>query len=53
MKGRVPDYVLGMADQLVNVDLSAEDLPRAVAGRQGHPPGGRRRRLENFFTGQT
>src|SRR4051794_36754976 len=26
VKERVPDYVLGMADQVVNVDVSAEDL---------------------------
>src|SRR5581483_12396858 len=26
VKERVPDYILGMADQLVNVDVSAEDL---------------------------
>ena len=26
VKERVPDYVLGLADQIVNVDLSAEDL---------------------------
>src|SRR5262245_44250933 len=26
VKERVPDYVLGLADQLVNVDVSAEDL---------------------------
>ena len=26
VKERVPDYILGLADQIVNVDLSAEDL---------------------------
>src|SRR5438094_3868646 len=34
VKERVPDYVLGMADQIVNVDLSAEDLrERLQAGK--------------------
>src|SRR5438477_6479104 len=34
VKERIPDYVLGMADQLVNVDLSAEDLrERLQAGK--------------------
>src|ERR1043166_7057045 len=31
VKERIPDYVLGMADQLVNVDLSAEDLRERMA----------------------
>ena len=34
VKERIPDYVLGMADQLVNVDLSAEDLRERLHGRQ-------------------
>src|SRR5438128_3502509 len=34
VKERVPDYVLGLADQLVNVDLPAEDLrERLLAGK--------------------
>src|SRR5262249_33493674 len=32
VKERVPDYVLGMADQLVNVDVSAEDPRERVGG---------------------
>ena len=36
VKERVPDYVLGLADQIVNVDLSAEDLQeRLKAGKVG------------------
>src|SRR5439155_13841154 len=33
VKERVPDYVLGQADQIVNVDLPAEDLQERL--RQG------------------
>src|SRR5438094_1025560 len=34
VKERIPDYVLAMADQIVNVDLSAEDLrERLQAGK--------------------
>ncbi len=34
VKERIPDYVLAMADQIVNVDLSAEDLrERLTAGK--------------------
>jgi two-component system, OmpR family, sensor histidine kinase KdpD len=50
VKERVPDYVLGMADQLVNVDLSAEDLrERMIAGRI-YPAERIERALANFFT---
>src|ERR1700740_2410216 len=37
VKERVPDYVLGMADQLVNVDLSAEDLRDRLAAGEVYP----------------
>jgi two-component system sensor histidine kinase KdpD len=50
VKERVPDYVLGMADQIINVDLSAEDLrDRLVAGKI-YPPERIERSLENYFT---
>jgi two-component system, OmpR family, sensor histidine kinase KdpD len=50
VKERVPDYLLGMADQLINVDLSAEDLrERLLAGRI-YPAERIDRALENFFT---
>src|SRR3989442_2161666 len=50
VKERVPDYVLGMADQLVNVDLSAEDLWERLAAGKIYPPERIERALENFFT---
>jgi two-component system sensor histidine kinase KdpD len=50
VKERVPDYVLGMADQLVNVDLSAEDLRERLAAGKIYPPERIGRALDNFFT---
>ncbi len=38
VKERVPDYVLGLADQLVNVDLSAEDLRERLRAGKIYPP---------------
>jgi two-component system sensor histidine kinase KdpD len=50
VKERVPDYVLGMADQLVNVDLSAEDLRDRLASGKVYPAERVERALGNFFT---
>src|SRR3954462_10857649 len=50
VKERVPDYVLGLADQLVNVDLSAEDLRERLRAGQIYPAERIDRALENFFT---
>jgi two-component system sensor histidine kinase KdpD len=50
VKERIPDYVLGMADQLVNVDLSAEDLRERLQAGKVYPEERARRALENFFT---
>jgi two-component system sensor histidine kinase KdpD len=50
VKERVPDYVLGMADQLVNVDLSAEDLRERLQAGKIYPAERIDRALENFFT---
>src|SRR5437016_2238542 len=50
VKERVPDYVLGMADQLVNVDLSAEDLRERLAAGKIYPSERITTSLENFFT---
>src|SRR5438477_2844369 len=50
VKERVPDYVLGMADQLVNVDVSAEDLRERLEAGKIYPPERIGRALENFFT---
>lgn len=50
VKERIPDFVLGMADQLVNVDLSAEDLRERLQAGKVYPEERARRALENFFT---
>jgi two-component system sensor histidine kinase KdpD len=50
VKERVPDYVLGLADQLVNVDLSAEDLRERLKSGKIYPQERVDRALGNFFT---
>jgi two-component system sensor histidine kinase KdpD len=50
VKERIPDYVLGMADQLVNVDLSAEDLRERLAAGKVYPAERAQQALANFFT---
>src|SRR5260370_38309959 len=50
VKERVPDYVLAMADQLVNVDVSAEDLRERLREGKVYPPERINASLENFFT---
>jgi two-component system sensor histidine kinase KdpD len=50
VKERIPDYVVGMADQLVNVDLSAEDLRERMAAGKIYPQERVQTALENFFT---
>jgi two-component system, OmpR family, sensor histidine kinase KdpD len=51
VKERVPDYVLAEADQVVNVDLSAEDLQDRLAAGKVYPPERVERALANFFVG--
>lgn len=50
VKERVPDYVLGMADQLVNVDVSAEDLRERLQAGKVYPKERIDTALDNFFT---
>jgi two-component system sensor histidine kinase KdpD len=50
VKERVPDYVLGMADQIVNVDLSAEDLRERLSGGKIYTAERIERALSSFFT---
>src|SRR5436309_9402640 len=50
VKERLPDYVLGMADQLVNVDLSAEDLRERLTAGKVYPKERIETALQNFFT---
>lgn len=50
VKERVPDYVLGQAHQIVNVDLSAEDLQERMRAGKIYPTERIDRALGNFFT---
>jgi two-component system sensor histidine kinase KdpD len=50
VKERIPDYILGMADQLVNVDLSAEDLRDRLLAGKVYPTERAQRALTHFFT---
>ncbi|HEX4000113.1 MAG TPA: universal stress protein [Pirellulales bacterium] len=50
VKERIPDYVLGLADEIVNVDLPAEDLRERLLAGKIYPQGRVNQALENFFT---
>jgi len=50
VKERIPDYVVSMADQLVNVDLSAEDLRERLTTGKVYPRERIESALQNFFT---
>jgi two-component system sensor histidine kinase KdpD len=50
VKERLPDYVVTMADQIVNVDLSAEDLRERLQMGKVYPAERVQTALENFFT---
>jgi two-component system, OmpR family, sensor histidine kinase KdpD len=50
VKERLPDYILGMADQIVNVDLSAEDLRERLQAGKVYPKERIESALANFFT---
>jgi two-component system sensor histidine kinase KdpD len=50
VKERLPDYVVAMADQIVNVDLSAEDLRERLLAGKIYPTPRVQTALENFFT---
>jgi two-component system sensor histidine kinase KdpD len=50
VKERLPDYVLGMADQLVNVDVSAEDLRERLEAGKIYPKERINSALSSFFT---
>ncbi|HTU22798.1 MAG TPA: universal stress protein [Gemmataceae bacterium] len=52
VKERVPDYVLGLADQIVNVDLSAEDLQDRLRSGKVYPNERIENALANFFTAE-
>src|SRR3989440_8107093 len=50
VKERVPDYVLSQADQIVNVDISSEDLQERLKAGKVYPAERVERALANFFT---
>jgi two-component system sensor histidine kinase KdpD len=50
VKERLPDSVLGDADQIVNIDVSTEDLLERLKAGKVYPPERAERALENFFT---
>ncbi len=50
VKERVPDYVLHQADQVVNVDLTPEDLQERLKSGRVYPAERIERALGNFFT---
>ncbi|HWG41791.1 MAG TPA: universal stress protein [Gemmataceae bacterium] len=52
VKERVPDYILGLADQIVNVDLSAEDLQDRLRSGKVYPRERIESALSHFFTGE-
>jgi two-component system, OmpR family, sensor histidine kinase KdpD len=50
VKERIPDRVLAEADQIVNVDISVEDLIERLNTGKVYPPDRISAALENFFT---
>src|SRR5262245_31820213 len=50
VKERLPDYIIGMADQIVNVDLSAEDLRERLQSGKVYTAERVEQALASFFT---
>jgi two-component system sensor histidine kinase KdpD len=50
VKERLPDRVLGEADQIVNIDISAQDLLERLKAGKVYPPDRAERAMEHFFT---
>ncbi len=50
VRERVPDAVLAEADQIVNIDLAAEDLQRRLEDGKVYPKDRAMAALQNFFT---
>lgn len=50
VKERLPDYIISMADQLVNVDISAEDLRERLEAGKVYPKERIEAALAHFFT---
>jgi len=49
VKERIPDYVVATADQIVNVDVSAEDLRERLQAGKIYPADRIATAMENFF----
>jgi two-component system sensor histidine kinase KdpD len=49
VKERVPDRILSMADQLVNVDITTDDLRQRLSEGKVYAPGQSNAALSNFF----
>lgn len=49
VKERIPDSILGMADEVVNIDLAADDLIDRLKAGKIYSPDKIGRSLENFF----
>jgi len=49
VKERVPDYILAEADQIVNVDVSSEDLQERLKAGKVYPSERVESALSNFF----
>jgi two-component system sensor histidine kinase KdpD len=52
VKERVPDEVVAQADQIVNIDISAEDLQERLRAGKIYPAQSIQAGLANFFTGK-
>ncbi|MFO0953065.1 MAG: universal stress protein [Isosphaeraceae bacterium] len=50
VKERLPDRVLAEADQIVNIDLPAEDLLERLKAGKVYPPERAERAVQNFFS---
>jgi K+-sensing histidine kinase KdpD len=50
VRERLPDSVLAEADQIVNIDLAAEDLQKRLKDGKIYPAERVQQSLENFFT---
>ena len=50
VKERLPDRILGDADQIVNIDISAQDLLERLKAGKVYPPDRAERAIDNFFT---
>ncbi|RQO29866.1 histidine kinase [Taibaiella sp. KBW10] len=49
VRERIPDKVIGLADEIVNIDLTAEDLITRLKEGKIYPPDKIKQALEHFF----